>query len=63
MSGTAEGEPLSIPTVQALSGAEDIGDEEVRASNRWFREFVFATQGITEGDRKTAGKRPTLILR
>ncbi|MCP1275051.1 hypothetical protein NKW43_15445 [Gluconobacter albidus] len=57
MTDAAEREPISIPTVQALFGAEDIGDEEVRASNRWFREFVFATQGITEGDRKTTEEK------
>lgn len=57
MADVAEREPISIPTVQALFEAEDIGDDEVRASARWFREFVFATQGITEGERKTTGEK------
>ncbi len=57
MTDAAEREPISIPTVQALFEAEDIGDDEVRASNRWFREFVFANQGITEGERKTTEEK------
>ncbi|GEM17961.1 hypothetical protein NBRC3293_2458 [Gluconobacter oxydans NBRC 3293] len=43
--------------MQALFDAEDIGSDEVNASNRWFREFVFATQGVTEGERKATEEK------
>ncbi|MBS1091066.1 hypothetical protein JK208_05525 [Gluconobacter sp. Dm-74] len=57
MTEIAERVPISIQTVQALFEAQDIGSDEVRASNRWYREFIFATQGITEGDRKTTEEK------
>ncbi|MEJ5156511.1 hypothetical protein WH240_15400 [Gluconobacter wancherniae] len=37
-----------VNTVQAMYDAQDIGDDEVAAADRWYREFLFATVGVVE---------------
>ncbi|KXV33062.1 hypothetical protein AD940_14020 [Gluconobacter thailandicus] len=39
---------VQLHTVQSLYDAQDIGDEEIDAANRWYREYVFATTGVVE---------------
>ncbi|MBS1029479.1 hypothetical protein [Gluconobacter albidus] len=40
---------VQLHTVQSLYDAQDISDEEIDAANRWYREYIFATVGIVEG--------------
>ncbi|MFB9942389.1 hypothetical protein [Gluconobacter oxydans] len=39
---------VRLHTVQSLYDAQDIGDEEIDAANRWYREYVFAMTGVVE---------------
>lgn len=45
---TAGGVPRVRTTVQALVNAGDIGQEEVDAADRWYRDFVFGHYGYIE---------------
>ncbi|AOX17724.1 hypothetical protein [Kozakia baliensis] len=45
-----EGDALRVvSTVQALYDAQDIGDDEKAAAERWRREHLFATLGVVDG--------------
>lgn len=50
--------PVMLHTVQSLYDAQDIGDEEIDAANRWYREYVFAKTGVVEnrGERREREK-------
>lgn len=37
-----------VNTVQSMYDAGDIGDDEVSAADRWYREYLFATLGVVE---------------
>lgn len=37
-----------VNTVQSMLDAGDVGEEEVSAADRWYREYVFATLGTVE---------------
>nr|WP_245528498.1 hypothetical protein [Gluconobacter morbifer] len=37
-----------VNAVQAMYDAGDIGDDEVAAADRWYREYVFAAIGVVE---------------
>ncbi|GLQ68912.1 hypothetical protein [Gluconobacter albidus] len=45
------GHPLiavQLHTLQSLYDAQDIGDEEIAAANRWYREYIFANTGVVD---------------
>ncbi|MBR0560347.1 hypothetical protein [Neokomagataea anthophila] len=37
-----------VNTVQSMYDAHDIGDDELAAADRWYREYLFATTGVVE---------------
>ncbi|WP_245642221.1 hypothetical protein [Neokomagataea thailandica] len=37
-----------VNTVQSMYDAQDIGDDELAAADRWYREYLFATMGVVE---------------
>ncbi|GBR55008.1 hypothetical protein AA106555_1902 [Neokomagataea thailandica NBRC 106555] len=37
-----------VNTVQSMYDAQDIGDDEVAAADRWYREYLFAATGVVE---------------
>jgi len=46
---TIAGVTRVVGTVQTLRDAGDVGDDEVAAAERWYREYVFATTGVVDG--------------
>ncbi|QDH16795.1 hypothetical protein [Swingsia samuiensis] len=45
---TVNGVIRIVNTVQSMYDSGDIGDDEVNAADRWYREYLFATAGIVE---------------
>lgn len=37
-----------VNTVQSMYDSQDIGDDELAAADRWYREYLFATTGVVE---------------
>ncbi|MFB9916322.1 hypothetical protein [Gluconobacter kanchanaburiensis] len=40
-----------VNAVQSMYDAGDIGDDELSAADRWYREYVFASLGVIENSR------------